>query len=60
MPNIQRCSEDKINLITKGYKQDPESNSIKYTKCPEYDPKLLCIQRIKKQKINLTYMDKDN
>lgn len=49
MPNIQTCSEDKINLITIGYKQDPESNSIKYIKSPGYDPEVLGIQRIKKQ-----------
>lgn len=49
MPNIQTCSEDKINLITIGNKQDTKSNSIKYTKCPGHNPKLLNIRRTKKQ-----------
>lgn len=54
IPNIQTHSEDKINLITIGYKQDPESKSIKYTTCPGYNPKFLGIQRTKKQKMQLT------
>lgn len=54
MPNMQTCSEDKINLITIGYKQDPKSDSIKYTKCPGHNQKLLDIQRRNKQ-TNLTW-----
>lgn len=48
IPNIQTYSEDKINLIAIGYKQDPESKSIKYTTCPGYNQKFLGIQRTKK------------
>lgn len=55
IPNIQTYSEDKINLITMGYKQDLESKNIKYTTCPGYNPKFLGIQRTKKQnKMQLT------
>lgn len=58
MPNIQTYLEDTINLITIGYKQDPESHSIIY-KMSRIWSKIIGIQKTK-IKQNSTHMGKDD